>query len=164
MCDSDIILLVEDDPDDVFLMKRALKAAGISDPLHVVEHGQAALDYLAGTGGYADRTRHPFPSLVFLDLKLPYKSGFEVLSWFREQPSFELAAVVVLTSSGLERDMHQAYKLGARSYLVKPPTREMLLELMGSLNSFRGKKSTALESTITNLSLSAGREAPHSQN
>lgn len=119
MPDSDVILLVEDDPDDVFLMKRALKSAGILATLHIAEHGQAALDYLAGAGPYADRTGYPFPSLVFLDLKLPYKSGFEVLTWFREQPSFELAAVVVLTSSGLERDMQQAYKLGARSYLVK---------------------------------------------
>ena len=73
------ILLVEDNEDDVFLMRRALQGAGISNPLYLVDDGQKAIDYLAGTGDYADRSLHPFPALIFLDLKLPFKSGHEVL-------------------------------------------------------------------------------------
>jgi len=130
------ILLVEDDPNDVFLMKRAMKGATITNPLKVAENGQEAIDYLAGTGKYADRTEYPIPSLIFLDLKLPYKSGFEVLSWIRGQESLDSTLVVVLTSSSEERDIKETYRLGARSFLVKPPTPTMLLELMVSLKDY----------------------------
>jgi len=130
------ILLVEDSEDDVFLMKRALKEANILNPLQIAVHGQHAIDYLAGTGKYADRVQHPLPSLIFLDLKLPFKHGLEVLKWIHEQPSLETILVIVLTSSSEERDIQQAYSLGARSFLVKPPTPEMLLELMLSLKSY----------------------------
>ena len=69
------ILLVEDNEDDVFLMKRALKSAGITNPLQVVEDGQRAVDYLAGKGQFSDREKYPFPAIMFLDLKLPMKHG-----------------------------------------------------------------------------------------
>ncbi len=130
------ILLVEDSEDDVFLMKRALKEANILNPLQIAVHGQHAIDYLAGTGKYADRVQHPLPSLIFLDLKLPFKHGFEVLQWIREQPGLAAILVIVLTSSSEERDIQQAYRLGARSFLVKPPTPEMLVELMLSLKNY----------------------------
>ena len=65
------ILLVEDNKDDVFLMKRALQSARIVNPVVVVETGQEAMDYLAGAGKFADRERYPLPAVVFLDLKLP---------------------------------------------------------------------------------------------
>lgn len=130
------ILLVEDDPNDVFLMKRALKRAEISNPLSVASDGQEAIDYLSGTGKFADRTQCPLPSLVFLDLKLPYKNGFEVLSWIRNQPELNSILVLVLTSSSEERDIQQSYRLGARSFLVKPPTSAMLLDLMVSLKDY----------------------------
>ena len=130
------LLLVEDDPNDVFLMKRALKAAAITNPLQIVEDGQQAIDYLAGTGAFADRTAFPIPNLVFLDLKLPYKSGFEVLEWMRTQPSIDSTLVVVLTSSSEEKDIKETYRLGAKSFLVKPPTQMMLSELMLSLKDY----------------------------
>lgn len=130
------ILLVEDSEDDVFLMKRALKESNILNPLQIAVHGQHAIDYLAGTGKYADRVQHPLPSLIFLDLKLPFKHGFEVLQWIREQPGLAAILVIVLTSSSEERDIQQAYRLGARSFLVKPPTQEMLVELMLSLKNY----------------------------
>ncbi len=130
------ILLVEDSEDDVFLMKRALKESNILNPLQIAVHGQHAIDYLAGTGKYADRVQHPLPSLIFLDLKLPFKHGFEVLQWIREQPGLAAILVIVLTSSSEERDIQQAYRLGARSFLVKPPTPEMLVELMLSLKNY----------------------------
>jgi CheY-like chemotaxis protein len=130
------ILLVEDEPSDVFLMKRALKSAQIANPLQVANDGQQAINYLSGVDPYSDRTQFPIPSIIFLDLKLPYKSGFDVLAWIRDQSRLDQTLVMVLTSSTEERDIAQCYKLGARSFLVKPPNASMLLELMVSLNDF----------------------------
>jgi CheY-like chemotaxis protein len=129
MTTSGAILLVEDNEDDVFLMKRALKGAGIINRLSVAEDGQQAIDYLAGVGGYNDRAQHPLPAIVFLDLKLPLKRGLDVLGWIREQKEFESLVVVVLTSSNEPSDLKEAYRLGANSYVVKPPTASQLLDL-----------------------------------
>lgn len=123
------ILLVEDNEDDVFLMQRALKAASITNPVRVVEDGQQAVEYLAGEGIYADRGLHPLPSIVFLDLKLPLRKGLDVLAWIRLQATFENLVVVVLTSSNEPSDLKEAYRLGANSYVVKPPTAVQLREL-----------------------------------
>lgn len=123
------ILLVEDNEDDVFLMKRALQRAGIVNRLCLAEDGQQAIEYLSGAGPYADRGAHPMPAIVFLDLKLPMKGGLEVLAWIRGQPELENLVVVVLTSSNEPSDLKQAYRLGANSYVVKPPTSAQLLEL-----------------------------------
>ena len=130
------LLLVEDDPNDVFLMKRALKRAELPNPLHVAGDGQEAVDYLSGFGKFSDRAEFPIPSLIFLDLKLPYKGGFEVLKWIRSQPFLDSTLVVVLTSSTEERDIKESYRLGARSFLVKPPTQAMLFELMIALKDY----------------------------
>ncbi|MGV3772633.1 MAG: response regulator [Verrucomicrobiales bacterium] len=123
------ILLVEDNEDDVFLMKRALKEAAITNPLYIVDEGQAAINYLAGAGLYADRSAYPLPMVVFLDLKLPLKSGHEVLEWIRQQPGFKDLIVIMLTSSNEPVDLKRSYALGANSYVVKPPTASQLLEL-----------------------------------
>ena len=120
------ILLVEDNKDDVFLMERALQAARIANPVIVVETGQQAMDYLAGAGRFADRERYPLPAVVFLDLKLPFAYGHEVLAWIRRQKEFESLIVIVLTSSNEASDLSRCYSLGANSYLVKPPTGEQL--------------------------------------
>lgn len=129
MTNTMTILLVEDNEDDVFLMKRALKSAGIVSPLQVVEDGQKAIDYLEGVGAFAVRTAHPLPALIFLDLKLPLVRGLDVLEWLRGDDRFKSIIVVVLTSSEEPSDLSNAYKLGANSYLVKPPTPEQLEEL-----------------------------------
>ena len=124
-----LILLVEDNEDDVFLMERAVKGAGITNPISVVEDGQQAINYLSGAGHYSDREKFPLPVVVFLDLKLPLKSGHEVLAWIREQTSFQTLVVVVLTSSNQQSDISRCYALGANSYLVKPPTPDQLVDL-----------------------------------
>jgi len=121
-----IILLVEDNEDDVFFMKRAFQHVGVHNPLHVVRNGEEAIDYLSGQRDFSDRERHPLPDLVFLDLKMPGFNGFDVLKLMREQ-SLELP-VVVLTSSPEEIDRQQAFELGAECYLLKPPTKEMVLD------------------------------------
>ena len=123
------ILLVEDNKDDVFLMKRALQNARFSNPVIVVETGPEAMDYLSGAGQYADRDSYPMPAVVFLDLKLPFLYGHEVLAWIRKQRELESLVVIVLTSSNEASDLSRCYSLGANSYLVKPPTAEQLVAL-----------------------------------
>jgi CheY-like chemotaxis protein len=123
------ILLVEDNKDDVFLMKRALQGARIANPVVVVETGQEAKDYLSGIGKFADRENYPIPAVVFLDLKLPFVFGHEVLAWIRSRKEFESMIVIVLTSSNEASDLSRCYSLGANSYLVKPPTAEQLQAL-----------------------------------
>jgi CheY-like chemotaxis protein len=138
------ILLVEDNEDDVFIIKRALKLAQNTNPLQIVTDGQQALDYLAGAGEYADRQKFPLPFMVFLDLKLPYIHGFEVLAWMRLRPELSSLVVVVLTSSAETRDHEKAYALGARSYLVKPPTPQALSDVFGSLKTYWLSKGSSL--------------------
>jgi CheY-like chemotaxis protein len=130
------VLLVEDTEDDVFFLKRALKEAQLHHPLQVVTDGQLAIDYLSGLGIYADREKYPVPFLVLLDLKLPYVMGLEVLKWIRERPEFETMLVVVLTSSQEDKDIRETYRLRGNSYLIKPPNRAKLLELVKSLGDY----------------------------
>ncbi len=124
------LLLVEDNEDDVFLMRRALRKANITLPLQVAMDGQEALDYLSGSGRFADRSQFPLPALVFLDLKLPYVHGFEVLAAIRQNEALRELPVIVLTSSPEERDRQQAQLLGAKAYFVKPPTGDQLSRAM----------------------------------
>ena len=133
---SHTILLVDDNEDDIYALKRALKKAGITNPLQVVMDGQKAVDYLTGDGPFADRAQYPLPFLIFLDLKLPFRSGFEVLTWMRQQSAFNDIVVVILSGSDETKDHQQAYALGARSYLVKPPSSSDILQLMESLQSY----------------------------
>ncbi|MDY6795078.1 MAG: response regulator [Actinomycetota bacterium] len=130
------VLLVEDDPNDVLLIQRAFKNAEIVNPIHVVEDGEQALYYLSGEGGYSDRERFPMPLLILLDLKLPRKSGMEVLAWIRSQKSLKRLPVVVLTSSRENHDINRAYDIGANSYLVKPGAFEDLMEMMKAFNIY----------------------------
>src|SRR5260221_8463173 len=114
------VLVAEDDPNDVFLLRRAFQKAGVDQRLVDVHNGQEAIDYLSGEGPFADRNEHPFPSLMCLDLKMPMLDGFGVLAWLNKQALEEKLPVVVLTSSNQERDIEQARQLGANDYRVKP--------------------------------------------
>ena len=135
--DKPVILLVEDDENDVFFLHRALKKAEIDFPVHVTVNGQDALDYLGGAGKFGDRAQYPLPSIVFLDLKLPFVGGLDVLAWIRSQTSLKELPVVVLTSSAEDRDRQKAAELGAKAYFVKPPTPEMMKEAMKFLDQPR---------------------------
>ena len=132
--DSLPVLVVEDSEDDVFILRRAFKQAQLNNPIHIVTDGALAIDYLAGQGKFGNRSDYPFPVLVLLDLKLPLKSGLEVLEWIQGQLFRSELNVIVLTSSAEERDITKAYHLGARSYLTKPPTAQILREAMTALN------------------------------
>ena len=113
------VLLVEDNEDDIFFMKMACQRTGIPHALQVVEDGDAAIAYLAGTGIYADRAKYPVPDLIFLDIKMPKRNGHEVLQWIRSQSPLKSLPVVMLTSSLANSDVARAYELGVTSYLRK---------------------------------------------
>ena len=127
------ILLVEDDPDDVLLVTRALRMTGEDVALHVAGDGDAAIAYLGGTDRQADPSLHPLPRLVLLDLKLPKRSGPEVLEWVRQQPGLRRLPMIALTSSDHRRDVDRAYDLGINSYLVKPVQWTAFVEILRHL-------------------------------
>ncbi|MGD0816412.1 MAG: response regulator [Verrucomicrobiota bacterium] len=115
------VLLVEDNDDDILIMKMACTRTGIPHELQVVTDGDMAVNYLSGNGAYADRTIYPTPHIVFLDLKMPKRHGLEVLRWIRSQPGFKNLPVVMLTISTHKADVDSAYQLGVTSYLQKIP-------------------------------------------
>ena len=128
-----LILLVEDDENDVFFFRRALKKAGLEIPIRLVTDGEQALQYFNGDGHYRDRAAHPLPDIIFLDLKLPYLSGMDVLEHIQKQPALSKIDVIVLTSSPEERDRERAFELGAKEYLVKPAAPKTLLQILDRL-------------------------------
>ena len=132
---NELILLAEDNPDDVFIFKKTLRNAQLTNPIKVVSHGQEVIDYLSASGIYADRERFPLPFLLFLDLKMPYCDGFEVLSWIRSQRLLQGLVTVVLSGSDQPWDQARAYALGARSYLIKPPRPDEIREFVISMAS-----------------------------
>jgi len=137
MTTAHTILLVEDDPNDILLTQRAFRKANLANAsMQVVSDGDAAVFYLSGTGEYADRERYPIPSLVLLDLKLPRRSGHEVLAWLRQQPELKRLPAIILTSSQENIDINHAYDLGANSYLVKPIGLTALIEVMTTLKLY----------------------------
>jgi CheY-like chemotaxis protein len=131
-----VILLAEDDPNDVLLIQRAFQRTHLANPVQVVRDGEEALAYLSGQGAFADRERHPLPVLMLMDLKMPRKTGLEVLAWLRQQPGLKRLPVIVLTSSNQSPDINRAYELGANSYLVKPAGFDSLLELVKNLDMY----------------------------
>jgi len=130
------ILMVEDDANDILLTQRAFMQASLVNPLRIVRDGEEAIHYLGGPATYADRSRYPLPSLILLDLKLPKKSGLEVLEFLRAQPSLKQTPVIVLTSSQESSDIERAYALGANSYLLKPVGFDGLLEMVKAIGMY----------------------------
>jgi CheY-like chemotaxis protein len=129
------ILWVEDDPNDVLLIGRAIRKAEL-DPPALARDGYEAVAYLSGSGAFADRHTYPFPTLVLLDLKLPKMSGFEVLRWIREHEETSRIPVVMFTSSRERADIDRAYALGANAYLLKSVDQEQLVEALRRLRAF----------------------------
>ena len=104
-----VILLVDDNPHDVVLIRLAFRRVGIIDTIHLVKDGEEAMRYIRGEGAYADRHQFPVPTLVLLDLKMPQTSGFEVLRWIREQPKLAAVVIVVMSGSKNDADIERAY-------------------------------------------------------
>jgi CheY-like chemotaxis protein len=114
------ILYVEDDPLEVFFLEIAFKNVGLPHQLKVVPDGERALEYLSGSGPFADRELHPLPCLILLDIHLPRKNGLEVLEWIRQQPGFKSLPVVMFSNSSDVADTEKAHQLAADDYLIKP--------------------------------------------
>ncbi len=129
-------MLVEDNENDVLLTRRAFARAKSPQPLQVVSDGDEAIAGLKGEGRYANRAEYPLPELVLLDLKMPGKSGFEVLTWIRQQRTFRSLRVVVLTSSDQIRDVNTAYQLGANSFLVQPVDFENFVQVSQAVKAY----------------------------
>lgn len=133
------VLLVEDDLNDIFLVKRAFKKARIQNPLQVVTDGLEAIDYLRGEGRYSDRHAHPLPKLIVMDIKMPRKTGFEVLEWVKGQSHLlRRIPVIVVSSSENATDINHAYELGANAYMVKPMDFRAVEHLFESITHYWG--------------------------
>ncbi|QQS37464.1 MAG: response regulator [Ignavibacteriales bacterium] len=131
-----IILLVEDNPDDIVLTKRALAKNNIKNELVVAGDGVEALDYLFAKNKYENRDMYELPTVVLLDLKLPKMDGLETLKRIRSNESTRLLPVVILTSSKEEQDILSSYGLGANSYIRKPVDFNKFVEAVQNLGLY----------------------------
>jgi len=130
------ILLIEDNPSDIELTRRALERSHVTNELVDVQDGQEALDYLFGSGAYAGREAPALPGVVLLDLHLPKVPGLEVLRAIRADPRTRRLPVVILTSSNEERDVAASYDLGVNSYIQKPVNFDKFAEAIRTLGLY----------------------------
>jgi two-component system response regulator len=136
MNEKNIILLVEDNPDDAALTQRAFAKSNIANKLVLVKDGVEALDYLFATGAWAGRSEEEDPTLILLDLKLPKIGGLEVLRRLRAEQRTRLIPVIILTSSVEERDLIEGYSLGCNSYIHKPVDFSQFTEAVKTLGLY----------------------------
>ncbi|MDX1952527.1 MAG: response regulator [Verrucomicrobiota bacterium] len=155
-----VILLVDDNPHDVILIRLAFRKVGIIDTIQLVKDGAEAMRYIQGEGIYADRDHYPQPTLVLLDLKMPQTSGFRVLEWIRSHDELAQLIVVVMSGSRDDADIKRAYELGANSYLVKPTKFEDLVKMMESLKDYCNWRQKNLKGATGLSPVSAPRTAP----
>jgi len=133
------VLLVEDDLNDIFLVKRAFKIAQPQNVLQVVTDGQEAIHYLKGEGKYTDRLAYPLPKLIVMDIKMPRRTGFEVLEWVKSNgPPLRRIPIVIVSSSDNPTDINRAYELGANAYMVKPVDFKKVEHLFESITHYWG--------------------------
>jgi len=127
------ILLVEDNPDDVLILKRSWKKRDIRNPMYVVNDGEEALQFLKREGNYVDA---PTPGLIILDLNMPKKDGFEVLENIKCNDLLRSIPVIILTSSDRDKDIKRAYQLGCNCYIVKPVSSKKLDDIVSKIREF----------------------------
>ncbi|MEW5744941.1 MAG: response regulator [Nitrospirota bacterium] len=133
LCRPIEILLIEDNPGDVDLVREALSEAKVRNELHVATDGEEAMKFLRREGHYADA---PVPDLILLDLNLPVKNGREVLAEIKSDPELGIIPVVVLTTSKEETDIIKSYRLHANCYITKPVDFEQFLNVVKSIEDF----------------------------
>ena len=136
MAQKKTVLLAEDEENDVFLMQRAIRKMNEPVLLQVAQDGEQVIEYLLGKNKYADRHLYPLPALIVLDIKMPRKSGFDVLEWLKADGTLTHIPVVIVTSSAVQSDVQKACELGAKEYLVKPVALAELQRLFTATGDF----------------------------
>lgn len=132
---SGLVLAAEDEESDAVLLQLAFSRAGLSNLLVIVRDGQEAIDYLGRYLPFAGGDSDPLPSLLLLDLKMPRRTGFDVLTWLKDKPQFKDLPVVVLSSSSHESDIRRARELGAWDYHIKPHGLHQFVQLIKQLTA-----------------------------
>src|SRR5205809_4408040 len=132
-----LIVIVDDREDDCILLERELRKQGVTNPITRFTDGEKALRFLKGDGQYANRERHPLPSILLLDLKMPRVSGFEILEWLQSNPLAPKCLVLVVSELHTIGEINRAYHLGANSYLIKPSLEAELRECLKSFPQFK---------------------------
>lgn len=136
MSENQTILVADDSESDFMLLRVAFQKAAFKNPLQSVCNGEEAISYLQGAGVYGDRSRYPLPAVILLDLNMPLKNGFDVLTWMRTQAALKHVSVVVLSASTRMEDVERAFDLGASSYLAKPSTLDGLTDMIRCLRDW----------------------------
>ncbi len=136
MTQKNVLLLVEDNPDDEELTLLAFEQTSIANEVVVAHDGVEALDYLFGTGIHADRNLSVMPALILLDLQLPRINGLEVLQRLRADPRTKLLPVVILTTSNEQQDLINSYSLGCNSYIRKPVDYDQFMTAVQQLGMY----------------------------
>ena len=145
---ANVVLVVEDLEDDAKLLQLLLEQSGILNPVRVVLNCAEAIAYLQGAPPFSDRTQHPLPGVIFLDLKLPGMDGFGFLEWLKSHPELKSAFIVVISGFGDLPSIRRAYALGANTFLVKPCRAPDLENIIGYYPEY-WKRSTPSSSTPT---------------
>jgi CheY-like chemotaxis protein len=130
------IMVVEDDPNDQFLIERAFRRIGVTDPIQVVSNGAEAIAYMKGEGKYADRKTFAYPTFVITDLKMPQCDGFAVLEFLKSNPEWKVIPTIVLSGSSDLDDIKKSYMLGASSYHIKPQNHDELQKQLSVINAY----------------------------
>ena len=127
------VLMAEDDENDIVFLQRAFRQAEVPNSLQVVQDGQDVIDYLSGAGSFSNRSLYPLPGLLLLDLKMPRKTGLQVLEWIRDQEALRVLPIIVFSSSVHSSDIETAYRKGANAFVTKPsgaPERTRLVHVI----------------------------------
>ena len=130
------ILIVDDDVNDLFFIEKAFREIGVKDPIHTVNGGQQAIDYMMGEGKFSDRGVYAYPTFITIDLKMPGTDGFAVLEHIKNNPEWAIIPTVILSSSQDPDDIKKAYMLGASSYHLKPNSQADLREQLKVLHDY----------------------------
>src|SRR5436190_15269103 len=130
------ILVVDDDEDDRYLIKRAFEKIGVTDPIHPVIDGVEAIEYMMGEGRFSDRKKYAYPTFILSDLKMPRKDGFAVLEFLKSNPEWAVIPTIIFSASSDLDDIKKAYMLGASSYHIKPQSHEALQTQLGVINDY----------------------------
>jgi CheY-like chemotaxis protein len=130
------VLLVDDDENDLIFLQRSFQQAQIHVPVQTVRDGQQAIDYLSGTGPFANRSQYEMPRLMILDQQMPRKTGLEVLHWLKEQPELVRLPVIMFSSSAYPPEVKEAYQYGANAFVTKPSSTAQRMEFVQIVKVF----------------------------